>query len=200
MTRPASVRLPASDFRRTPWKNGGGVTIDIADRYRAGAEPGSWAGMVWRFGRTAIVEPAPFSDLSGYDRIIVVVGGRGLVLRRDDGQSIDVRTPYAPVRFGGGWPIRSELEAGPVEVLNLIGDARTTRLDLQILRAGEDIGLGIGEIVAYAPGEACTLMVSESSVEIPGGDAVRLGGDQPLRLSCERGTVAIAWVGGPSDI
>ena len=59
-----SLRLDPKAYRRTPWKNGGGVTIDIADDYAPGAAPGSWSGMLWRLGHTQIVEPAPFSDLS----------------------------------------------------------------------------------------------------------------------------------------
>ena len=38
-----------------------------------GFAPGSWDGMIWRFGRTAIVTPGPFSDLSGFDRQQVLV-------------------------------------------------------------------------------------------------------------------------------
>ena len=67
----SGIRLTTIDpaaYRHTPWKNGGGVTIDIAESLLPGFPPGSWEGMVWRFGRTAIVAPGPFSDLSGFDR------------------------------------------------------------------------------------------------------------------------------------
>ena len=30
------TRLDPKTYRRTPWKNGGGVTVDIADAYAAG--------------------------------------------------------------------------------------------------------------------------------------------------------------------
>ena len=62
----SGIRLATIDpaaFRHTPWKNGGGVTIDVAESMLPGFAPGSWEGMVWRFGRTAIVTPGPFSDL-----------------------------------------------------------------------------------------------------------------------------------------
>ena len=74
------MRLDPKAYRRTPWKNGGGVTIDIADDYASGVTSGSWSGMLWRFGRTRIETPGPFSDLSGFDRILTVIGGRGLTL------------------------------------------------------------------------------------------------------------------------
>ncbi len=52
------IRLDPAQYRHTPWKNGGGVTVDIADAYADGAEPGSWSGMLWRLGRTQIVTRA----------------------------------------------------------------------------------------------------------------------------------------------
>ena len=48
MTPAGITRLDPKTYRRTPWKNGGGVTVDIADAYAAGAERGAWSGMLWR--------------------------------------------------------------------------------------------------------------------------------------------------------
>ena len=74
--------LDPSDYRHTPWKNGGGVTVDIVLVTDKDAE-------VWRFGRTPIVQPGPFSDYSGFDRVQVLVAGSGLVLKTPEGE-IDV--------------------------------------------------------------------------------------------------------------
>src|SRR5882757_9155297 len=137
------TRLDPASYRRTPWKNGGGITIDIAEAYREGVAPGGWEGMVWRFGRTAITTPGPFSDLSGCDRVQAVVAGQGLVLVAPD-HEIDVRRPFVPVRFAGETPIVSRLEAGAVEVVNLIGDRSIVRIDLSVLEAGETRRLGPG--------------------------------------------------------
>ena len=149
----ARIHRAPQPYRRTPWKNGGGVTVDIAEAYRDGATPGTWEGVIWRFGRTAITVPGPFSDLSGYDRVQSVVAGQGLVLETPDGE-IDVRMPFGPVRFAGETPIVSRLEAGPVEVVNLIGDRSAVRLDLKVLIAGQQIGLSPGIHFVYCPGGA----------------------------------------------
>ena len=74
----AVARLDPKAYRRTPWKNGGGVTIDIADDYAPGTPPGSWSGMLWRFGRTQIVTPAPFDCLA---RGVIYLGCDGSVTR-----------------------------------------------------------------------------------------------------------------------
>ena len=115
--------LDPSQYRRTPWKNGGGVTVDIAEQ-----------DDVWRFGRTPITAPGPFSDYAGFDRLQVLVAGRGLVLDTPDGE-IDVRTPFKPVRFNGETRIVSRLESGPVEVVNLIGARAKVRIALDVLRS-----------------------------------------------------------------
>jgi uncharacterized protein len=86
------TRLDPSRYVRTPWKNGGGVTIDIA-----------FDGDTWRFSRTPITVAGPFSDYTGFDRMQVLVAGSGLVLQTPDGD-IDVRRPFEPVRFAGETP------------------------------------------------------------------------------------------------
>jgi environmental stress-induced protein Ves len=117
--------LTPDHYARTPWKNGGGITVDIVVD-----------GDIWRFGRTPITTPGPFSDYTSFDRLQVLVGGRGLVLGTPQGD-IDVRTPFKPVRFTGETPIVSRLEAGPVEVVNLIGRRDAVTLELNVLGEGE---------------------------------------------------------------
>ena len=124
-------RLDPAQYRRTPWKNGGGTTIDIAGQ-----------DDVWRFGRTPITKPGPFSDYTGFDRVQVLVEGRGLVLETPDGE-IDVRLPFRPVRFKGETPITSRLEAGPVEVVNLIGKRSDVAIDLRVLSAGQTVQVAV---------------------------------------------------------
>lgn len=66
----------------------------------------------------------------------MLVGGRGLVLETPEGE-IDVREPFRPVRFAGETKIVSRLEAGPVEVVNLIGRRDAVSLEMSVLAEGE---------------------------------------------------------------
>lgn len=175
------TRLDPKAYRRTPWKNGGGVTIDIADAYAPGSEPGGWSGMLWRLGRTRIVAPGPFSDLSGYDRILTVIGGRGLVLEVEGGAPLDVRAPFRPVRFRGEDRITSRLEAGPVAVLNLIADRKRT-INVAILREAEAWPLDAAINIAYA---------IEDSVVAIGDEVFSLGADEALRIERAGGALAV---------
>jgi len=188
----AVVRLDPRAYRRTPWKNGGGVTIDIADDYAPGVPPGSWSGMLWRFGRTHIVEPAPFSDLTGFDRILTVIGGRGLWVDIEDGTSLDVREPFRPVRFRGEDRIVSRLEAGPVAVLNLLADRTTYEIDVAILSSGEARPLDGTIHLVYALEDSEVIMGKNYS--LAADEALRLdGGERALEVAS--GRVALAIVG-----
>lgn len=139
MTTPTLTLLDPANYRRTPWKNGGGVTIDIAGEHRPEADPAGWDSMIWRFGRTRIERPGPFSDLSGYDRILAVVEGSGLVLHPKGQAALDARRPFQPVRFPGEWAIASELTEGPVGVINLLADRKLCAIDLTFPNAGTSI-------------------------------------------------------------
>jgi environmental stress-induced protein Ves len=187
MEKARITRLDPESYRRTPWKNGGGVTIDIADAYADGAEQGSWSGMLWRLGRTQIVAPGPFSDLSGFDRILTVIGGRGLVLEIEGGAALDVREPFRPVRFRGEDRIVSALEAGPVAVLNLIAD-RQHMIDVTILRGGETRALTAAINIVYALEDSAVgahVLKADEALRIDGA-----GGE----LSVRSGRVALATV------
>jgi hypothetical protein len=159
---PLITRLDTDRYRRTPWKNGGGVTVDIA-----------FDGEVWRFSRTPITAAGPFSDYTGYDRLQVLVAGNGLVLETPDGE-IDLRRPFRPQRFAGETPIRSRLEAGPVEVVNLLGDRARVSLDLAVMVAGDTQRLGPGLHFAYCPAGHAVLRLSGKNHELAADAALRI--------------------------
>ncbi|MBL6615183.1 MAG: HutD family protein [Reyranella sp.] len=156
------VSLDPAGYVRTPWKNGGGVTTDIA-----------CDGDVWRFSRTPITVAGPFSDYTGFDRLQVLIAGSGLVLQTPPGE-IDVRRPFRPVRFTGETPIVSRLEAGPVEVINLMGERARVALDLQVLDAGDSRRLGPGIHIAYCPAGRASLRLRDGTHELPADGGVRI--------------------------
>jgi len=174
--------LDPAQYRRTPWKNGGGTTIDIADE-----------GDVWRFGRTPITAPGPFSDYAGFDRLQVLVAGRGLVLETPNGE-IDVRTPFKPVRFTGETPIKSRLEAGPVEVVNLIGARAAVRIDLKVLQAGHKLALPAGTHIAYCADGGATLEGGIDVHLLAADHALRIDAARPTMIACTAGMLLLGSV------
>ena len=171
--------LDPASYLRTPWKNGGGTTVDIA-----------YSGDVWRFGRTPIVKAGPFSDYTGFDRVQVLVSGSGLVLETPEGE-IDVRQPFRPVHFTGETPIVSRLEAGPVEVVNLIGDRARVKVDIVILDEDRTLLLRPGTHIAYSPHGEATVAVEGDERSLASDHALRLDIAGPTRLSGRVGCLLV---------
>jgi environmental stress-induced protein Ves len=176
------MKLDPAGYRRTPWKNGGGVTVDIAEHQDA-----------WRFGRTPITAPGPFSDYTGFDRVQVLVAGSGLVLQTPDGE-LDLRTPLKPVAFAGETAIMSRLEEGPVEVVNLIGNRARVRIDLQVLRAGAALGRSAGTHIAYAAVGPAALAIDGQPHRLAADHALRLEVASPTMVACTEGVLLLGSV------
>jgi environmental stress-induced protein Ves len=108
------VRLAPPDYRRMPWRNGGGTTTEIA------AQPGGPGGFLWRLSIAEVAASGPFSDFGGYDRHILLLEGRGMVLHFAEAPSRRLDRPLEPFRFDGGWRASCQLVDGPVRDLNLM--------------------------------------------------------------------------------
>jgi environmental stress-induced protein Ves len=176
------ARLDPGRHVRTPWKNGGGVSVDIASD-----------GDVWRFGRTPITAAGPFSDYTGFDRMQVLVAGSGLVLETPDGE-IDVRRPFRPVRFAGETRVVSRLEAGPVEVVNLMGDRRLVQIDLAVLTAGETQHLGSGVHIAYCPAGQAAMRLRDAEYMLQADEGLRIEDAAGAVATCSAGPIVMGSV------
>ncbi len=186
----APIAIAPDRFIAFPWKNGQGVTMDIAAAHAAGGRPGDWETVQWRFGRTGIGKPGPFSDMAGFERLQVVVKGRGLRLRAADGTEIDVRAPFVPVRFDGGTKIDSVLDDGPVEVVNLIVRRDFADGGLFVAPAGSAAVLVPGVHVVYAPEGALELDVDTTRFSIPAGHALQFEGSTTVHIKAGRAVIA----------
>jgi environmental stress-induced protein Ves len=174
--------LDPAGYRRLPWKNGGGTTTDIA-----------FEGDEWRFSRTPITRQGPFSDYAGFERLQVLIAGGGLVLQTPDGE-IDLRTPFRPVRFAGETPIVCRLEAGAVEVINLMGKRGRVHLDLAVLQAGDRRHLGAGLHIAYCPAGPAVLRLGDEECTLADDAALRIDAGDDTTLTCSNGRVVLASV------
>lgn len=115
------IRL--ADLPQSPWRNGGGVTREIA-RGPAGGAP------VWRLSRADVARDGPFSAFPGMTRILTVVEGAGLSLTGPWGRLDALR--WRPVRFDGGLEVSARLTSGPVSPLNLMFDSRFCAADVRL--------------------------------------------------------------------
>jgi len=99
------TRLPAQ-----PWKNGAGLTREIAVE-----PPGAGLGNFdWRVSVAEVERDAPFSAFAGVDRCIVLLEGGGLRLRSSDGM-LDHRLDALdqPFFFSGDLALGAQVLSGP---------------------------------------------------------------------------------------
>ena len=157
--------LKSEDYARSPWKNGGGIFTDIAAGHRPGATTENWDSLLWRFASTPIVAPGPFSHMPGIDRLQMVIGGRGLVLKAP-GQEFDEREPFTTVRFTGEMEIVTALEAGPVEVVNLMARRGAAEIELVALKEPGERQLPAGTHLVYAVSGDCSIRLNSEEFAI----------------------------------
>lgn len=108
--------LRSANYRRMPWKNGGGETAEIAV---FPAEAGL-ASFGWRISMATVSAEGPFSLFAGTDRTLSILDGDGLEL------DIKGRTPAlltrqsAPLAFPADVPATARLTSGAIVDLNVM--------------------------------------------------------------------------------
>lgn len=106
--------LPAADRVTVPWKNGGGLTREIAV-WPPGADFDTFH---WRVSMAEVREAGPFSVFPGIDRTLAVLRGR-LRLTIGDGR-VELGPSDPPYAFLGDVPCHGEPIHGPVTDLNVM--------------------------------------------------------------------------------
>ena len=107
--------LHAGDFVRQPWKNGGGMTTELAIH----AEGERW---LWRVSVADVERSGPFSDFAGYERTLVLLEGDGMELAFGGASPVRIDQRYRPFAFDGACRTECRLLGGPVMDLNLMVD------------------------------------------------------------------------------
>ena len=147
--------ISPSDYRRMPWKNGGGRTTEIAAH-----PPGAgFDTFVWRVSVADVTQSVPFSAFPGVDRTLVLLAGKGLRLA-GEGSPVDVHTEFEPVDFSGDQAIMCTLVDGSVRDFNLMVRRGHVRGAVVVLRAGEEALPPATTYVCYAARGASEALVA----------------------------------------
>lgn len=176
--------LRADERIPTPWRNGLGMTREIA-LFPPGADSDDF---LWRASVADVVGPAPFSRFPGVDRVIVLLDGNGFRMTLDDTDVHALTTPFAPFAFAGEASVTVQLAGGPTRDFNLM------------LRRGR----ACGRVEAWhvpggwgCPADLALLYCARGHVEIPdgtlaGGDTWLTGARRAGRIVIGADTVALA--------
>lgn len=175
---PSLEVLRAAERTPVPWKNGGGLTSEVAV-YPPGSD---LAGFDWRVSLAEIRAAGPFSLFPGIDRRMALVSGRlSLVI---DGRPAVTLTPESEaLAFPGDVPVFAEPLGAPVTDLNVMTRrsrcaARLTRQpmqasavleprpdttllvalgDLRVRGAGAELSLSALDALRIGRGSRCTI-------------------------------------------
>jgi environmental stress-induced protein Ves len=168
-----------ADLKAQPWRNGGGVTREVAS-HPAGAASGPGTGdggWDWRVSIADVAKAGDFSAFPGMDRVLTVVEGELLLLSVDGAEH--PLEKYRPFRFSGDAAAAGALPTGDIRDLNVITrtgafKGYTSIIELSKKRAHPvfegQLGILLQGQAAAAPGTAGT-----SDVEPAGSTAGTAG-------------------------
>ncbi|KVN05399.1 MULTISPECIES: HutD family protein [unclassified Burkholderia] len=160
----------------SPWKNGGGVTREIAAHPpREGAGHGALDAFAWRVSVADVAEPGPFSRFPGVDRTLVLLAGAGMTLVGADGARHALRAPFDRAAFAGEAAIAAELHDGPTRDFNLMIRRDAARGGVDVWRGGAAHALRADTVLLFCASGAPV-------VDLGGGASVALGAFDTLRI------------------
>lgn len=112
-----SIRIiDSSTARQLPWKNGKGVTLELAIApANAGLDD-----FDWRISSARVESAGPFSHYPGIDRSLGLLSGAGLRLNLAEQISLELDSHTPVVAFLGELDVQAELLDGPVQDFNLM--------------------------------------------------------------------------------
>jgi len=106
--------LRAADRIATPWKNGGGITREVA----VWPPNSNFDDFDWRISIAEVREAGPFSMFEGIDRTMAILSGQ-LELRLPD-RTVSLDPACEPLAFAGDVSCEAVPLVGPVTDLNVM--------------------------------------------------------------------------------
>jgi uncharacterized protein len=127
--------LRAAERVAVPWKNGGGVTSEVA----ACPEGYGFDGFDWRISIADVAAGGPFSRFPGIDRVLTVIEGRGMILSVEGMADVDLNKRSNPFAFPGDAACAAELTDGPIRDLNVMTRRGVCTASVRRVLAPEEI-------------------------------------------------------------
>ena len=181
-----------ASLRPTPWKNGGGVTTELAM-----SPPG--AGLVdfdWRVSLASIAADGPFSQFPGVDRTLVMVAGDGVLL--DFGDERVVLSPSEPlVEFAGEDPVHATVHGQSTLDFNVLTRRGSYRHRIERFEVCGSVPLPRRSgttLVFLADGESLSVSSARERLALVRYDLLVLEGEQDWTLESAQATVFVVYL------
>jgi environmental stress-induced protein Ves len=163
-----------AEVRTEPWRNGGGVTRELASHPKAAsAQDGAWD---WRVSIADISKAGDFSVFPGMERVLTVIDGELLLLTVDGAEH--PLEKYRPFRFSGEASTHGALPTGDIRDLNVITRTGTFKGYTSIIELSKKRAHPVfeGQLAVLLQGQAT---VSPGAAEEPeGGEPPALATEQ----------------------
>lgn len=192
-TTATTTLIRGADLVAAPWKNGGGVTREVA------AFPAS-AGLdafTWRVSIADVAQAGPFSRFAGIDRTLALLSGAGMLLDETDAGAQAVKThgltqPLDIARFAGEAQIGARLVDGATRDFNLMVRRGAAVGETEVWRDATHRTLSADVVLLFcASGSVSVTLGDEAGTHVlEADDTLRI--DTPGALSCTvKGTGAL---------
>ena len=169
----------------SPWKNGGGVTREIAAAPMAAQAAVSLDAFAWRVSVADVGQAGPFSRFEGVDRTLVLLEGAGMLLD-EAGSTHALTQPLDVARFAGEAAIDARLVNGATRDFNLMVRRGVARGTLEVWRENARYNLRAQTVLLYcAQGEQDVRVDGDREVQLEAGDTLRIDipdAQRPLQI------------------
>ncbi|MBI1220286.1 MAG: HutD family protein [Rhodobacteraceae bacterium] len=156
--------LTPADYRRMPWANGRGVTVELWREEVAGQ-------LSLRLSMATVAEDGPFSLFPGIDRVLTVISGPGFDLL---GEGLRLRADLlCPVAFPGDVALAAVGVTGSSEDFNVMTARGGLRAGVEVLTAGGSFDAKRVFVFALGPTD---LLAEGTSLHLSTHDLVETAG------------------------
>lgn len=182
--------LRAAERAPVPWKNGGGVTREVAVH----PPHGDLGNLDWRVSLAEVRRGGPFSSFPGVDRHMAVISGR-LEISISGRDVLNLSSDSAPISFPGEAAVYAEPRPEPVTDLNVM--TRRGRFTACLTRhsagAATQVRLETDTtlLLALAP---LTLHAASLDTQLAALDAARFSADTETLVVQAAGSGAAFWL------
>ncbi len=185
-------RTTPAEARRMPWKNGLGMTLELAVQ-----PPGATleTGFLWRLSSAEVAASGPFSAFPGRERWLLLLAGAGFRVELGERGSVVLDEPLVPLRFSGDWPATVTLLEGPCLDLNLMVDPARCQVELQVLHPAAELSLALAAGTHLVFVAAGGLSVPRWNLHLGPSHLLRVE-DCPAELTLmpDPGGVSLVWI------
>jgi environmental stress-induced protein Ves len=189
--------IRASALVASPWKNGGGVTREIA-AHPSGAALDAFA---WRVSVADVGEAGLFSRFPGIDRTLVLLSGAGMTLAEDGGAQHVLDMPLARADFAGEAAVSATLHDGPTRDFNLMARRSAVRGAVSVWRAGAHRVARADTVLLFCATGAVRVSLDGGTFALEEMDTLRLDGPQrafDVAVSGDGALLAVSLVVSPA--